>query len=147
MALSGFSIRLQRGIRGGLKPPTPSLIRTITKDPSESEIRIAGAIHKEGTPDLQQLPERSLSASSQEVQDLIAELHDSLTALPTEDPSGSEDIYGLDISIAWHSADIQWRNGAPEGCIGGQSDVQPSDEQRSTFKRAVEIVEKLASRY
>jgi hypothetical protein len=75
---------------------------------------------------------------------LIDELHSILKSIPTESPPGSEDIYGLDTSIVWGSDDLVWQNGGPQGCVGGTSDVQPTEEDRVKFKRAVEIVKKLA---
>ncbi|KAG6835244.1 hypothetical protein H0H93_003580, partial [Arthromyces matolae] len=65
--------------------------------------------------------------------------------LPTEFPPGSEDIYGLDTSIAWGSEDLEWVNGGPQGCGGGPSEVQATDEQKAKFKRAVDIVQELTS--
>jgi len=77
---------------------------------------------------------------------LIDELHGILKELPMESPPGSEDIYGLDTSIAWGSDDLQWMNGAPVGCGGGTSTIQPTEEQKAKFKRAVEIVHKLVEK-
>ena len=70
---------------------------------------------------------------------LVVELHGILKELPTgtESLSGSEDIYGLDTSIAWGSEDLQWMNGAPSGCGGGTSSIQPTYEQKAKFMRAV----------
>jgi hypothetical protein len=36
-------------------------------------------------------------------------------------------------------------NGGPEGCGTGESTIKVSEEQRQQFKRAVEIVQHLAS--
>ena len=74
---------------------------------------------------------------------LIDELHSILKEIPTEFPPGSEDIYGLDTSIAWGSEDLQWYNGGPSGCGGGHSETQASAEDKKKFKRAVEIVNEL----
>ncbi|CAE6479038.1 unnamed protein product [Rhizoctonia solani] len=63
--------------------------------------------------------------------------------IPTESPPGSEDIYGLDTAIMWMSDDLEWMNGGPQGCGGGVSYVQPTEEQKAKFKRAVEIVTEL----
>jgi len=75
-----------------------------------------------------------------DTESLVNELHGILKELPTESPPGSEDIYGLDTSIAWGSDDLQWMNGAPDGCGGGTSSIQPTEEQKTKFRRAVEIV-------
>ena len=47
-------------------------------------------------------------------QDLAQQMRDieaALKGLPVESPPGSEDIYGLDTSIAFLSNDLQWMNG------------------------------------
>lgn len=75
---------------------------------------------------------------------LIDELHNILKEIPTEQPAGSEDIYGLDTGIFWESDDLTWINGGPQGCGGGESSVKPTEAQKLKFKRAVEIVEQLA---
>jgi hypothetical protein len=69
-----------------------------------------------------------------------------LKELPTEYPPGSEDIYRLDTSIAWGSDDLVWVNGGPQGCGGGVSTIQATDEQKAKFKRAVDIVKELADK-
>jgi len=84
-----------------------------------------------------------LSIDNTETASLVDELHTILKSLPTESPPGSEDIYGLDTSIAWGSDDLQWMNGGPQGCGGGQSEVQATSDDKKKFKRAVEIVNKL----
>jgi hypothetical protein len=65
--------------------------------------------------------------------------------LPTEQPPGSEDIFGQDTSIAFGSDDLEWANGGPAGCGGGTSAVQATEQEKAKFKRAVEIVQHLAS--
>lgn len=97
----------------------------------------------DGTPTLQDALPKSLSKSEPGVDGLVSELHEILKSLPTEQPPGSEDIYGLDTSIAFGSDDLEWFNGGPQGCGGGKSFVKASDEQKAQFKRAVEIVNKL----
>jgi len=63
-----------------------------------------------------------------------------------ESPPGSEDIYGLDISIAWGSDDLMWCNSGPEGFEGSESQVKASEEQKLGFKRAVEIIEQIVDK-
>ena len=60
-----------------------------------------------------------------------------------ESPPGSEDIYGQDTSIAFGSEELQWHNGGPQGCGGGNSSEKATVEQKERFKRAVEIIEHL----
>lgn len=77
---------------------------------------------------------------------LVDELHTILKSIPTESPPGSEDIYGLDTSIAYGSEDLQWQNGGPRGCGGGESFVKATDEDKAKFKRAVEIITHLVEK-
>ncbi|EPQ50307.1 hypothetical protein GLOTRDRAFT_82427 [Gloeophyllum trabeum ATCC 11539] len=143
-----FSLRLQHGITGGFAPPTPDAIHTITLSAhNPSSLFIQSAVRPPGQPTLQQpLAPKSLALSSSapsNTEALLDELHAILKDLPTEQPPGSEDIYGLDTSIAWGSADLEWCNGGPQGCGGGHSEVQPTDEQKAKFRRAVDIVNQL----
>lgn len=69
-----------------------------------------------------------------------------MRSIPTEQPPGSEDIYGLDTSIMWGSDDLEWMNGGPQGCGGGSSFVQATEEEKAKFKRAVEIVKELVKK-
>ncbi|KAJ4463899.1 hypothetical protein C8R41DRAFT_898733 [Lentinula lateritia] len=139
MAPSEYSLRLQKGITGGFAPPTPSFIATITRPVDSDSLNITSASRPDGTPDLQSFAPKTLALG------LIDELHGILKELPTEEPRGSEDIYGLDTSIFWGSDDLQWMNGGMGGVTGqpGSSTVQPTPEQKAQFKRAVEIVEAL----
>ncbi|KAI0089425.1 hypothetical protein BDY19DRAFT_942315 [Irpex rosettiformis] len=143
MSPAEFSLRLQKGIAGGFAPPTPSAILTVTGTPDKSDLAITAAFRPDGTPTLQDALPKSLSKSNPGVDALVSELHDILKSLPTEQPPGSEDIYGLDTSIAFGSADLEWCNGGPQGCGGGKSFVQASDEQKTKFRRAVDIVNQL----
>ena len=77
---------------------------------------------------------------------LVEELYGILKTIPTESPRGSQDIYGLDTSIAWFSDDLEWMNGSPQGCDGGISEVQPTEEEKAKFKRAVDIVHELVKK-
>lgn len=165
MAPPEYSLRLQRGtyqaggrnnrsltyfqnlgIVGGFAPPTPDAIYTITKASANPTILIASAVRPEGTPSLQEAAPKSLKAEETETETLVNELHAILKEIPTESPAGSEDIYGLNTSIAWGSDDLEWCNGGPQGCGGGTSSVQATEEQKVKFKRAVEIVEKLVGK-
>ncbi|KAH7871429.1 uncharacterized protein C8R40DRAFT_1072486 [Lentinula edodes] len=153
MAPSEYSLRLQKGITGGFAPPTPSFIATITRPVDSDTLNITSASRPSGTPDLQSFAPKTLALGTVEVtalgsvsvEGLIDELHGILKELPTEEPRGSEDIYGLDTSIFWGSEDLQWMNGGMGGVTGqpGSSTVQPTPEQKAQFKRAVEIVEAL----
>ncbi|KAJ3921623.1 hypothetical protein F5877DRAFT_35679 [Lentinula edodes] len=151
MALSEYSLRLQKGITGGFAPPTPSFIATITRPVDSDTLNITSASRPDGTPDLQSFAPKTLALGTVEVtalgsvsvEGLVDELHGILKELPTEEPRGSEDIYGLDTSIFWGSEDLQWMNGGMGGVTGQPGTVQATPEQKAQFKRAVEIVEAL----
>lgn len=136
------------GITGGFAPPTPSAIHTLTKSAPQTHLLIASAVRPDGTPVLQSAAPKALSFTDTDAdsQKLVDELHDILKTLPTEQPPGSEDIYGLDTSIAWGSDDLMWMNGGPQGCGGGTSSVQASNEEKAKFRRAVDIVNELVSK-
>ncbi|CAE6474960.1 hypothetical protein ACGC1H_006217 [Rhizoctonia solani] len=141
-----FMVQLQHGIAGGFAPPTPNALhRLIRSSDNPSNLCIESMVRPEGKPSLQQNPSKNLPIgdSSHSSESLVDELHSILKEIPTESPPGSQDIYGMDTSIMWMSEDLEWRNGGPQGCGGGTSDVQPSEEQKAKFKRAVEIVTKL----
>ncbi|KAG6864515.1 hypothetical protein C0991_009002, partial [Blastosporella zonata] len=125
-------------IAGGFAPPIPDAIYTIDKASDTSQLFVQSQIRPDGTPDLQLAPSQSLSAEDHDV--LITKLHNILKDLPTEQPPGSQDIYGLNTSIAWMSDDLEWYNGGPAGCGGGESFVQPTEEQKANFKTAVDII-------
>ncbi|KAL6306842.1 hypothetical protein BKA93DRAFT_771086 [Sparassis latifolia] len=143
MSPPNFSLRLQQGIAGGFAPPTPSAIYTIDAAPAQSLLKISATVRLDGTPSLQSAVPKSLSASDTKTATLLEELNGILHALPTESPPGSEDIYGMDTSIAYMCGNYQWMNGGPQGCGGGTSSVQPTAEEMAKFKRAVEIVNTL----
>ncbi|GJE97589.1 hypothetical protein PsYK624_138100 [Phanerochaete sordida] len=143
MAPKEFSLRLQKGITGGFAPPTPSAIFTVTGTPQRAELQITSAIRPDGTPSLQDALPKSLSASDPKTVALVDELYDILKTLPVESPPGSEDIYGMDTSIAFGCDDLMWMNGGPSGCGGGKSAVQATEQDKAKFKKAVEIVETL----
>jgi hypothetical protein len=84
--------------------------------------------------------------TSDDHHDLVQELHGILKQIPTESPPGSQDIYGLDTGIFWGSSDLQWANGGPQGCGGGTSATQPTEDDKAKFKRAVAIVQELVGK-
>ncbi|CUA69307.1 hypothetical protein RSOLAG22IIIB_08431 [Rhizoctonia solani] len=141
-----FLVRLQHGITGGFVPATPNAIHQLTRSSdTPGSLFIESMVRPEGTRDLQPHPPKDLAIgdSSHGSNALVEELHSILKTIPTEKPPGSEDIYGLDTSIMWMSDDLEWVNTAPQGCVGGGSEVKPTEEQIAKFKRAVEIVDEL----
>ncbi|KAJ7282608.1 hypothetical protein C8J57DRAFT_1295829 [Mycena rebaudengoi] len=145
MAPSEYYLRLQHGITGGFAPPNPSAVYSLTKPASQPALLVVSALRPEGTPSLQDAGQKELTPDAADAA-LIDELHAILQAIPTEDPPGSEDIYGMDTSIAWGSDDLQWANGGPQGCSGGTSMVHASDADKAKFRRAVEIVTQLVEK-
>jgi hypothetical protein len=83
------------------------------------------------------------SSTTTDVDRLVTELKAILKKLPTENPPGSKDIYGLDVGLMFGSDDLEWMNGGPQGCGGGVSTVEATDAEREEFKKAVAIVEEL----
>ncbi|CAK5272497.1 unnamed protein product [Mycena citricolor] len=138
-----YFIRLQHGIVGGFAPPTPDSVYTLTKTSGLSNISITTAVRPDGTPALQDGAPTSLAGDAPSTDTLVDELYAILQAIPVEQPTGSEDIYGLNTSIAWVSEGFEWFNGGPAGTTGGTSAVQPTEGDRAKFKRAVEIVKEL----
>ena len=59
-------------------------------------------------PDLESFALKSLLVSSPhtDTATLVDELHEILKEIPMESLVGSEDIYGMDVSIAWGSEDF-----------------------------------------
>ena len=137
---------LRQGITGGFAPPRPSAIVTITGLPTQNLLNITSAVRPDGTPSLQDAVPKSISAQDEHTVTLVNELRSILQSIPTESPPGSEDIYGMDTSIAFGCDDFMWQNGGPQGCGQGESSVKPTDEQKAKFKRAVEIVKELQAK-
>jgi hypothetical protein len=168
MAPNEFFVRLQKGIgclqlhlkrlsssftgiTGGFAPPKPSEIHVLTLSTDRPNILAVDSQYRaDGSSSLQSTNTEpktvSLSENEANNKELIDELHDILKYLPTEKPPGSQDIYGMDTSIAWGSQDLEWHNGGPAGCSKGTSEVQATDEEKAKFKRAVEIIRSLATK-
>ncbi|QRW13115.1 hypothetical protein RhiLY_12114 [Ceratobasidium sp. AG-Ba] len=145
MAPQEFYVRLQHGITGGFAPPTPNAIHMLSRSSDlPSKLFVQSQVRPSGESSLAPFGEKELSVDEHD--HLVTELHSILKELPTEQPPGSEDIYGMDTSIMWGSEDLEWKNGGPQGCGGGQSEVQPTDEQKAKFKRAVDIVTELSGK-
>ncbi|CAE6474967.1 unnamed protein product [Rhizoctonia solani] len=142
-----FLVRLQDGINGGFLNAAPNAIHQLTRSSdTPGNLFIESMVRPEGDQDLKSHPPKDLPIgdSSHESNALVEELHSILKTIPTEKPPGSEDIYGLNISIMWMSDDLEWVNTAPQDCMWGESEVKPTEEQKAKFKRAVDIVNELA---
>ncbi|KAJ7135102.1 hypothetical protein C8R46DRAFT_1139487 [Mycena filopes] len=140
-----YFLRLQHGITGGFAPPTPNAIYTLTQPLNQTKLAITAAVREDGTRNLQEAAPKSVDHDDTTTA-LVDELHGILKSIPMEEPKGSEDIYGMDTSIAWGSDDLEWYNGGPQGCGGGNSAVKATAEDKAKFKRAVEIVDELVKK-
>ena len=127
------------GITGGFAPPDPAAVNSvaITYAAGTNNLQITSS----SSSDL--APVKVEKDGSVDV--LVEELQSILKSIPTEDPPGSQDIYGLNTSIMWGSDEFVWRNAGPQGC-GGYSSVQATEEQKTKFKRALEIANALAAK-
>jgi hypothetical protein len=148
-------MRVQHGIVGGFAPPTPDAIHELelvvgevgTTSTADPVLKVTSALRPDGTPDLLgALPKTLPVPAESDEEKSIHELRDLLKGLPTEQPPGSEDIYGMNTSIAWMSEDLQWYNGGPQGCNGSESSVKASEEDKAKFKRAVAVVNELVTK-
>ena len=134
-----MSNRLSPGITGGFAPPKPTAFKSVTYSAETNFLQISSS----SSPSSDLTPITAQKDDS--VDKLVEELQSILRELPTEDPPGSEDIYGLNTSIMWGSDGFEWANMCPQGC-GGSSIKQATDEQKAKFKRALEIADKLVAK-
>jgi hypothetical protein len=123
---------LNAGIVGGFALPTLNATHSTTKESSSDDLVISSALRGEHQSGLESQPEQQKSAA--EVSGLVDELHAILMDLPTEQPPGSEDIYGLDVAIALGSDNFMWWNGEQSGCGGGESLVQATEREKASFE-------------
>lgn len=126
------------GIVGGFVAPEPTALKSVTYTPETKLLQISSS----SNPSSNITPIRVQKDKSADL--LVEELQSILKALPTEDPPGSEDIYGFNTSITWGSDEFQWCNGGAQGC-GGVSTVHVNEEQKAKFKKALEIADKLVA--
>ncbi|KAG4429316.1 hypothetical protein IFR05_015200 [Cadophora sp. M221] len=141
MAPSEFIIRLQVGITGGFAPPSPSAIYNITHAPSSPHLTIDSLTRHPGSPDRELIPQPTKHLLVQNYGKLIDQIYNILKELPTEQPVGSEDIYGLDTGINWSDGDgWTWSNGGPEGCGSEFSEVQVGKGQKEEFGEVVKLI-------
>lgn len=138
-------LELITGITGGFAPPTPSAIHTIQAMAKQPTLDISSSFRPDGTAHLQDALSKSLKHDDHTT-GLVDELQTILKTIPTESPVGSEDIYGMDTSIAFMGPDFMWMNGGPQGCGGGVSTVQATAEDKAQFKRAVAIVNEIVGK-
>lgn len=125
-------------------PPKPSAIHEI-KYAADTGVTIDSHVRPEGSRDLHGPTTKKVgNDKATKVDALVSELEGILQTIPQSDES-SADIYALDIGIFFGNDDVQWRNGAAEGCDAGTPENAPSEAQKEKFKRAVEISEELVA--
>ena len=135
--------RSHSGIVGGFAPPEPTSVKSVAYTVGTDSLQITSS----SSPSSNLAPITVQKDGSVDV--LVEELQSILKSIPTENPPGSEDIYGMDTSIMWGSTQdgnqFEWNNAGAQGCGGGSS-VQATDEQKAKFKRALEIADALVAK-
>ena len=130
---------LSSGITGGFAPPDPKAVKSVSYTAETKTLQITSST----SPSSNLAP--VVVKKDDSVDKSIEELQSILKSIPTEEPKGSEDIYGLDTSIMWGSDDLVWENTGAQGC-GGISTVKATAEHKAKFKRALEIAEALVAK-
>ncbi|KAI9356076.1 hypothetical protein BD770DRAFT_323448 [Pilaira anomala] len=138
-----FQVVLREGITGGFAGPTIKQVVDIKGDNSGATIMQA-TLKPESKSDYHT---QSGGVSAEQVNNILELLKQELQNLPTEQPVGSADIYGQDVSLSFFTDDFQWSNGGPEGCSQGESEQQATPEQKEKFKELVDLVKGLGEQY
>ncbi|CAO3586900.1 unnamed protein product [Absidia cylindrospora] len=138
-----FQIVLREGITGGFVGPTVKQAVEIRGDNSGAIISHANLKPSSKTDYVTQVGQ----LTGDEANALINTLGEQLSQLPTEEPVGSEDIYGFDTSITFLAENFQWQNGGPEGCTRNPSSVQASPEQKQKFQELTQSLINLGQQY
>lgn len=121
---------------GGFAPANPRHVIEIQGDDEDkASIRVSKLISKHDY----EVHEGVLQSS--DIRGILSDVQ-SLRSLPTEEPPSSQDIYGLDTAISVETKDFSWRNGGPEGCVHGESQVSANAEHKTQFKK---VADKLAA--
>ncbi|KAI8815321.1 hypothetical protein BJ742DRAFT_783157 [Cladochytrium replicatum] len=142
-------IVLTEGVVGGFVPATArqSIILDVEDDGS---INFTHNILRKGTrDDYSTLTSPKQFTASATVSKFVDELVAAFRTLPRENPPGSEDIYGFDVSISIDYAPeggqkFRWENRPNSGCVASDSSVVPSDEEKAKFKHYVDRLINLA---
>jgi hypothetical protein len=128
-------ISMRVGIVGGIKAPTVKLQIDIEAD----KIRMMRLENGKEVVTTGVIPEK-------ELEELLKDMQ-KVWDLPTEDPVGGEDIYGLDTSISIERGEKKWRNGGPGGCVHSASKVHPTEEQKKLFEKLVDRLREAGKKY
>ncbi|KAG0744925.1 hypothetical protein G6F57_008902 [Rhizopus arrhizus] len=139
-----FQIILREGITGGFAGPVVKQVVDIKGDSTGASI-MQSTLKANSKTDYHTL---AGSASIDDLSYLLQLLKSQLSSLPTEQPVGSEDIYGQDISISFFTDNFQWSNGGPEGCSqGGKSSVKATSEDKEKFKELVSLLKGIGEQF
>ncbi len=136
----GCSILLTEGIVGGFAPAHVRSQVAITRSGDAYQVLVMThpARNAQKTFRVGKLTEKQIAT-------LLNGLEkQGLWKLPIELPSGCQDIYAKDTSLAVMSGKHFWRNGGPGGCVRGKSKVQPTGDDQKTFVELIGAVKKLA---
>ncbi|CEP18138.1 hypothetical protein [Parasitella parasitica] len=139
--MSGFQVVLREGIvQGGFAGPTFNQVVEINGDANGAMIS-QSTLKPESKNDYHT---KSGATSSEDLSKDLEWLKEKLENLPTEKPTGSQDIYGLKTSLLFVSV-------CPEGCSEGSSEggseVQPSPDQKKSFKEVVDKIKNLGEQH
>ena len=84
--------------------------------------------------------------TADELAALVEELSEAtLFDLPTHEPAGTADIYGMDTSLRVRIGDRRWENRGAGGCIRMEPSVKPTAAQKAELESNVERVSDLAA--
>ncbi|KAI8149526.1 hypothetical protein BJV82DRAFT_662822 [Fennellomyces sp. T-0311] len=139
-----FQLILREGITGGFAPPTVRKHIEIKGDSASGATLLHANLQPGSKTDY---VTQTGAVSTEQIFILLQTVKAQLQELPTEDPVGSEDIYGLDTSILFYADGFQWGNGGREGCVGGESTRQATDEQKQTFAALVELISNFGAQH
>ncbi|KAL1936088.1 hypothetical protein VTP01DRAFT_222 [Rhizomucor pusillus] len=144
MTNSPFQLIVREGIAGGFVGPTVKQVVEIRGDGGSGATILYADLKPDSKNDYFT---QTGVVSTEQIATLFSTVKEQLQQLPTEEPVGSQDIYGLDTSIMFYTNDFQWRNGGPEGCTGGESSRQPTPEQKQIFAALVDQIRSFGKQY
>ncbi len=130
------SIRLRKGIVGGIVAPEVTLSIDIVATKDEASVRLMKVVNGKEVVTTGTMTRKEYDALLKEI--------DAVWKLPIEDPIASEDIYALDTGVAVESGARKWGNSAPGGCGQGKSKTQATRDQKAAFERIVERIKREA---
>ncbi|KAJ1564431.1 hypothetical protein HK096_008019 [Nowakowskiella sp. JEL0078] len=139
-----IKITLVDGVVGGFAPASPSSqINLIVK--KNDSVNVKNYIRKDIVADQFRLLETPPTFSSKEISAFATDIVSMFKDLPTEQPPGSSDIYGFNISINIDAPGFRWENRPNDGCVISESSIQPSEEQKKKFFEAAMKLKEIAN--